>query len=395
MSVLYISYDGVLEPLGQSQVLAYIKCLAKSRTIYLISFEKADEWADVATRENLRREIYAAGIVWYPLKYHKWPSLIATSWDIACGAMLCIWLVYRYRISILHARSYVPSVIALAIKRITGVRFIFDMRGFWADEKVDGGSWKHDSNIYLVTKWFESKFLKEADHVISLTHAAEKIMKQFSYLQNRMPPVTVIPTCADLLRFKPMPHLRIGVGLVIGYVGTSGNWYLFDETAACFAELLRIHPETKFLIVNKGEHEYISERLAAAGVPSESVKLTTATYAEMPSLISHMDASIFFIKPVFSKQASAATKLAELLGCGVPCLSNSGVGDMADVLEHENVGVAIKDFNRETVLAGLEQLLALIADKSTPTRCIEVAHNYYSLVKGVASYDNIYKKLGA
>ena len=93
----------------------------------------------------------------------------------------------------------------------------------------------------------------------------------------------------------------------------------------------------------------------AAGVPSEAVELTAATPAQMLRLIARMDASIFFIKPVFSKQASAATKLAELLGCGVPCLGNAGVGDMAEVLEGARVGVAIKDFDQSTVLAGLDQ----------------------------------------
>ena len=36
-SVLYISYDGMLEPLGESQVLAYLKRLVADRPIHLIS----------------------------------------------------------------------------------------------------------------------------------------------------------------------------------------------------------------------------------------------------------------------------------------------------------------------------------------------------------------------
>jgi hypothetical protein len=50
MSVLYISYDGMLEPLGKSQVLAYLKHLVADRPIHLISFEKAGDWANVAER---------------------------------------------------------------------------------------------------------------------------------------------------------------------------------------------------------------------------------------------------------------------------------------------------------------------------------------------------------
>ena len=392
MSVLYISYDGMMEPLGYSQVLAYLQRLVVSFPIHLISFEKSDDWGNTAKRNYLTREISASGIVWHPLRYHKLPTAVATSWDIANGIRLGLWLVLRYRLRMVHARSYVSSVMALVIKRITGVKYLFDMRGFWADEKLDGG-WPRQGSLYRVAKYFEKRFLLEADHVVVLTQASHSIIQQFSYLQDRMPPVSVITTCADLTRFKPTQRERKSVGLTMGYVGTAGNWYLFDQTAACFAELLRVRPDANFLIVNRGEHAYINERLIAAGVPSEAVELTVATPAEMPSLITRMDASIFFIRPVFSKQASAATKLAELLGCGVPCLSNAGVGDMAQILEGERVGVAIKDFHKETVLEGLNQLLALVADQSTAVRCVEVAHKYFSLDEGVKRYKSIYERL--
>ena len=259
--ILYISYDGMLEPLGQSQVLAYLKRLAADRPIHLISFEKSDDWANVAERERLARDIAASGIVWHPLRYHKRPTALATAWDIVCGIALGLWLVLRHRLRIVHARSYVSSVMALAIKRMTGIKYLFDMRGFWADEKLDSG-WPQDGRMYRLAKGFERRFLLEADHVVSLTHAALIEMQRFPYLQERMPPVTVIPTCADLARFKHIPHERKGTGLVMGYVGSVGR-YMFDEVAACFAELLRLRPDTHFLIVNRGEHAYIRERLAA------------------------------------------------------------------------------------------------------------------------------------
>jgi len=41
--VLYISYDGLMEPLGESQVLSYLKGLSKSYQIYLLSFEKKQD----------------------------------------------------------------------------------------------------------------------------------------------------------------------------------------------------------------------------------------------------------------------------------------------------------------------------------------------------------------
>lgn len=383
----------MLEPLGQSQVLAYLKRLAADRRIYLVSFEKPGDWANVSDRELLAQEIAAEGINWYPLRYHKRPSALATVWDIACGIILGWWLVLRYRLRIVHARSYVPSVIALVLKRLTGVKYIFDMRGFWADERVDGGLWSRGGRMFRLAKGFERRFLLTADHVVSLTHSAVREMQRFDYLQEHMPPVTVIPTCADLARFKLFPRDHADGGFVLGYVGTVGTWYLFDEVAKCFAQLLSLRPDARFLIVNRSEHAYIRDRLAVAGVPDSTVELIAARHTEVPYQMSRMHAGIFFIKPVFSKQASAPTKLAEFLGCGIPCLSNAGVGDMAEVLESEQVGVAIKSFDATSMTVGLQQLLMMVADPAASSRCVSVAQRYFSLDQGVILYNQIYRKL--
>lgn len=393
-ALLYISYDGMLEPLGQSQVLAYLERLAQDHPIHLISFEKAEDWAKRSERQALSARIAAAGIVWHPLRYHKKPTAIATAWDIAQGTALGLWLTLRHRLSVVHARSYVASVMALVIKRLTGAHYVFDMRGFWADERVDGGLWPAGGRMYKVAKWFERRFLLGADHVVSLTHAAVRIMQGFAYLQGRMPPFTVIPTCADLQRFKPAESAPRDGPFVLGYVGTVGTWYLFDEVAASVATLLRIKPDARFLVVNRGEHDHIRQRLEAAGVPQSAVEITSATHVEVPALMARMHAGIFFIKPAYSKQASAPTKLAEFLGCGIPCLGNAGVGDMADVLEGERVGIAVKTFDAASLQSGLSQLLDLCADPDASVRCVTAAHRHFSLDEGVARYRSIYNALG-
>ena len=115
MSVLYISYDGMMEPLGQSQVLSYLKLLSKDRAIHLISFEKKIDWEKKYERDRIFKEISNSNIRWHPLRYHKNPTLIATIFDIVCGVTLAVWLIIRFRLTIIHARSYVASVIALLI----------------------------------------------------------------------------------------------------------------------------------------------------------------------------------------------------------------------------------------------------------------------------------------
>ncbi len=121
------------------------------------------------------------------------------------GIVAGLWLVLWYPLRIVHARSDVPALMALAIKRLTGARFVFDMRGFWAAERVDGGLWSRTGRLYRTAKGFERRFLLRVDHVVSLTHAAVAEMRKFDYLDGRMPPILVIPTCADLARFASTP----------------------------------------------------------------------------------------------------------------------------------------------------------------------------------------------
>ena len=45
--ILYISYDGLLEPLGQSQILSYLKNLSSNFIFFLITFEKKTDWNDI------------------------------------------------------------------------------------------------------------------------------------------------------------------------------------------------------------------------------------------------------------------------------------------------------------------------------------------------------------
>ena len=397
MKILYISYDGLLEPLGQSQVLRYLEKLSSNHQIHLISFEKPDDWAQIEKREALKKQIDRTGIHWIPLHYHKRPSGLATAFDIIQGIVVGCWITLRYRIQIVHARSYVPSVIALLLKKMFGLKYIFDMRGFWADERVDGALWPRDGRMYRVAKWFERRFLLSADRVVSLTNAAVEVMTSFPYLQGHMPHFEVITTCTDLELFKPGESIAENQKeyrpFTLGYVGSVGVWYLFDETLKCFVELQRQIPDARLQIFNRGEHDYIHEQIAVHGISEESIRIEIADHAGVAEAMQQMDAGVFIIKPAYSKLASAPTKLGEFLGCGVPCMGNTNVGDMADILEGEQVGVALDDFSESDIKKGVARLIDLTREPDIRQRCRQAALRHFSLENGVAAYDRIYNEL--
>ena len=106
-----------------------------------------------------------------------------------------------------------------------------------------------------------------------------------------------------------------------------------------------------------------------------------------------MTATVFFLKPLFSKQASAPTKLGELLASGIPCLTNAGVGDMADIIRNEGVGIALDSLSQRSIRYGIKGLIELTQQEDIIYKCRKTAELNFSLEDGINSYAKIYKSL--
>jgi glycosyltransferase involved in cell wall biosynthesis len=391
MSILYISYDGILEPLGQSQVLAYQEQLAKDFDIILMSFEKPADLNNHELLQSMQERISKTSIKWIARRYHKAPSILATAYDLLAGIVHCSFLVWRYKIKVVHARSYPPALIALFFKKFFGIKFLFDMRGFWADERVDGNIWKKDSQVYRITKSLEKSFIINSDHIISLTNAAVNEMEKFPYLASTSLPISVISTCVDLEKFTPKNKNIDSEPFTLGYLGTVGTWYLFQETVHAFKVFLQINPGGRILIINKGEHQFIRKSLLNQNIPLSSVEILSANHDEIPSLIKKMSASVFFLKPLFSKQAAAPTKLGEFLASGIPCLTNEGVGDMAAILSAGGAGITLPKLDDASIQSGIKELIKLTQQEDIISKCRITAESNFSLTNGIDSYAKIYQ----
>lgn len=394
--VLYITYTGLLDPLGQSQVLQYVLGLSKHHQMTVLSYEKPENLSESEKLHALEERLKLSGVNWYRRVWHRKPGIPATVFDISRGITQATRIVRQNDIQVLHCRSYIGSMIGLAVKRRTGAKLIFDMRGFWPDERVDGGIWRAGSAPYRFFKRMERKLFLNADHVVSLTRAGVREIAQMPYLQGRMPAVSVIPTCTNLDMFHPVPIPHSG--FTLGYVGSVGSWYMFADVANAVARLFALRDDAKFLVVNKGGHDLIRAELHKAGVDMSRVEIREAAFDQVAEQVGRMDAGIFFIKPVWSKRASCPTRMGEFLACGKPVLANSGCGDVQADLEETQTGVALPSKADGSVdMSGLDQALSRLIELSREplmqTRCRNAAEERFSLSGAIAEYSSIYKRL--
>ncbi len=389
--VLYISYTGLLDPLGQSQVLQYVLALSQRHQMTLLTFEKPELAVETDTLGALEGQCRAAGVDWVRLPYHRKPGIPATMYDVMMGIHTARRIAREKRIKIVHCRSYIAGLMGWAVKRATGAKYIFDMRGFWPDERVDGGIWTTSGAPYRVFKRVEKMLFTRADHVVSLTRAGVREFEQFDYLQGGMPTSSVIPTCTNLDMFRPVETTRDG--FTLGYVGSAGSWYMFEEVARAIRILFDKRPDARFVVINKGGHDIIRDHLIAAGVDLARVSIRAVPFPEVSENIGPMDAGIFFIKPVWSKRASCPTRMGEFLACGKPCLGNFGVGDVAVDLAETGTGLAVDSFDDATLAGAIDQLIDIAAQPDIARRCRQAAEERFSLRAGVDEYDRIYRRL--
>lgn len=390
---LYLTRNGLLEPLGQSQVFAYLRGLSRDHAITLITHEKPEDLADTAAMARARADCVAHGIRWLPQRFRPHPKIIAP----ALSMLRMVWLVRqevrREHIRLIHARSYIPAAVALVVSRITGVPFLFDMRALWPEELITAGRLRRGSLIQRAIAGAERACLARSAGVISLTHAAVAHLKSVYPAELKNQRLVVIPTCADLDRFTPIAETRTGP-TVHGCIGTVlSGWFRTDWLSNWMRVAAARDPNAKFEIVTRDDATQVRAKLDPAKELAGRLSIGPRPSENMPDAVRGHDLSVMFFTDGLSKLGSAPTRLAEVLGCGLPVVANEGIGDVADIIRKNNVGVIVEGASVQQMETAFDALQILMQDPDLPMRCRATAEAVFSLEAGTEAYREIYASI--
>lgn len=405
MKILYVSYDGMTDALGRSQVIPYLIGLsAKGHTIHIISCEKSK----IPREETLEVEqiLKENGISWSPLPFSTRPPWISKILDVLKIKNLSRKLHLRENFDVVHCRSYIAALAGLDLKLKYGVKFVFDMRGFWANERIEGDMWNLENPVYdYIYKYFkrkEKEFFIHADAVVSLTHNGKGVIREL-FGESVAARTTVIPCCVDTRFFsrENLPRekasaLRKELGikkddLIISYLGSVGTWYMTDEMLLFYKKLKSRFPHARFLFISGDSPDFIMKKAHLHAIDETDIIVSRAPRKLVPLYLSLSAVSIFFIRPVFSKRASSPTKQAEIMSMGIPLICNTGVGDTDMLFSDEKVGLVLKDFSDEQFNRAIDSMESVL--KLNPDEIREKAVKVFNLDDGVNSYDAIYHSI--
>ncbi len=397
--VLYIMYDGLTDPLGQSQVLAYLKHLSRDYSFDVIGFEKPEVFKIVNNRIN--KEIAGLDIKWLPIKYHKNPPIISTIYDFYIGWKIAIKYGQLQNYDLIHCRSAAIGSVALSLKKRFSSKLIFDMRGWWADEKKDSGAWNSIifRPIYLYFKNLETKLFKYSHHAISLTSAGySEIVNQNLKSSDQ---ISIIPTCVDFKIFKPFdPHIRQIVreelhiepdDKVILYSGSLGGNYNLDTIVDTYKASKELKYDSKILILSHNDSSYIHAELEKYKISMNDIRIKSCNYDEVHRYLMCGDVGIINYHRCFSTIGRSPTKMGEYWACGLQVLCKKDTGDVDYLIQkYPNSGFIIDSLNPN---AYVEALRSIYSQKNHEPKLREYSVDCFDLLKGVSIYHSIYKNI--
>lgn len=405
-NILFISYDGMTDPLGQSQVIPYLSGLTKfGYKFTILSCDKPEKLKE--NKEYVENLIAGFPIKWISIPYHKNPPVLSSIYDYRMLKKTAKEIHKKENFDMVHTRPGLPTLVALWMKKKYRIRFLNDVRGFWADERVDGGMWNLKNPLFKAVydffKKHEIECLEKADYITCLTYAAKKEILTWKKVKGQPLPVEVIPCSVDLELFDPEkidPALKEQfrkeldiqkTDIIFSYLGSIGGWYLTDEMMRFCKMLSEKIPQSKFLFISPHRHEIIIKAATEQGLQPDKILIRNAKRHEVPALLSFSKFSIFFIKPCYSKISSSPTKHGEIMAMGIPVITNSAVGDVAEIVNRYQAGYVINDFSVKEFNEVVNDIAAENYFNREEIR--NGAVDFYSLSEAIGRYRKVYAEI--
>ncbi|MEM9895855.1 MAG: hypothetical protein AAF789_05755, partial [Bacteroidota bacterium] len=167
-----------------------------------------------------------------------------------------------------------------------------------------------------------------------------------------------------------------------------GTWYMLSEMLAFFKVLLKYEKKAVFLFITRESEKLILQEASNQNIPHDSIRIVSANREQVPSYIHLFDWSIFFIKPLFSKQASSPTKQGELMSMNIPIICNSNIGDTDYIVKTYESGLLLENFSDSS----FEELIRkMTSGQGISEELREDARLFFGLENGIKKYAAVYE----
>ncbi len=318
-------------------------------------------------------------------RYFNQPPVIGSFLFIVYGAFRTMYIVQKNKIDLLMPRSLLAGTMALLVRMVFNrLEIVYDSDGLMSDERADFGSWSRSGLLYRFFQTVEKKLVRDANIVITRTHKAKDILLERSpgVSSNK---IIVIPNGKDpalfkITSFEQRMSIRREYGIedepLLVYVGSIGKQYRPGTMIEIYRRFRLKRDDAKLLILTPNPDE-IKEVVASAGIETEGVIVDRVDPDKIAAYIAAADIGLALREPAFSQQAVCPLKVIEYLMCGIPVVTNAGVGDLDVLFAHHELGYMIQDLDNpdyEDITEFIQRTLHIDVDTKQAIRNITIAN---------------------
>ena len=189
---LYITYDGLLDPLGQAQILPYIESLNKKGYKFIIlSYEKVKNQNKILGLKKILKE---KNILWKTITFRK--SKIHFLYRFFVGALYINYIKLKSKIDLVHLRGGYSGLIYLF--SFSKIKQIYDLRAFWG-QWAEGGRTLKNSLTYKILLKLEKTIIDNAEAIIVLDKSGKNFINKNFYFNKTL---EVISTSTNVEKYK-------------------------------------------------------------------------------------------------------------------------------------------------------------------------------------------------
>lgn len=383
--ILFITYDGLLDHIGKSQILPYlIKLSERGFKFSILSYEKINkEKSELKKVEHL---LSIRNIKWYKLNYKrgKFQKIIR----IIRGSILVNSICKKNNINLVHCRTILSSIIYFF--SLANRKFIYDMRSF-SGQWVDTRAIKKNSLLELFFKKMEDYQINKASGIVVLDQSGEEYLKS-KYKINFL--CKVIPTSTNLRNYKYKQRTKKNT---INFVFLGGVLYPYlpYEALIFIDQLISNGIDCKIDFINNGDHSKIREICEKANFSLERVTIKELRYEKIPNELIKYDCGLVFIDKGKWLKMSSPTKIGEYLAAGlfVLCLEGLNVTDRLAKTYESIECIRSDSLIKKISNVKAQKLIEKIKNPNVPKLSREVAKKEYSLDIAIEEYERLYNKI--
>ena len=326
--ILYLSFDGLTDPLGSSQILPLLMNLSFFNKVNILSLEK--KFFYNLNYENIEKRLKKRKINHFFVFFKKNKILKLLSFLFYFFKLFMIF--YSKKIKLIHLRGYQAALFLFPILYFKKIDLIFDIRGFWPEEKVERFNWSKNQLKYKIFKKLEKFLISYSLYVICLTNHSKNIIIENSNLDVNK--IIVIPTCSSKAQFYLDNNYQKQnqKKIIFGYFGTTHGAYDFNFTCNLIDKLIMNKLNIFFKIYTYDNHDQLIKKIKKYKYLRENYSISSIEYHKVQEFISSVDLVIFFLKENYSVKASFPTKISEILLCGKPIICNSFNDDIKKII---------------------------------------------------------------